>query len=203
MTKPKLTYFDAPVSRGEECRLALHIAGVDFEDVRLKFDAWQAHKPKTPFGALPVWEEPGKPPIAHSNAILVLIGRRHGLHPKDDFEAAQHENFMCYVEDLRAKVSPTLRIKDADEKKRVREELATSFLPEWGGNVERLLGDGPFISGDKLHVADIKLHMAVRWFVGGAVDHIPATVFADFKKLTRLHDAVRDDARVKAWYAKG
>ena len=36
MTKPKLTYFDAPVSRGEECRLALHLAGVDFEDDRLK-----------------------------------------------------------------------------------------------------------------------------------------------------------------------
>ena len=36
MSKPKLTYFDAPVSRGEECRLALHLAGIDFEDVRIK-----------------------------------------------------------------------------------------------------------------------------------------------------------------------
>lgn len=26
MGKPKLIYFDAPVSRGEECRLALHLA---------------------------------------------------------------------------------------------------------------------------------------------------------------------------------
>ena len=32
MSKPKLSYFDAPVSRGEECRLALHAANVDFED---------------------------------------------------------------------------------------------------------------------------------------------------------------------------
>ena len=39
MNKPKLMYFDAPVSRGEECRLALHIAGVDFEDVRVSGDA--------------------------------------------------------------------------------------------------------------------------------------------------------------------
>jgi hypothetical protein len=51
-------------------------------------------------------------------------------------------------------------------------------------------------------VVDLKLYMAVRWFVGGRVDHIPATVFAGFPRLMRVHDAVRDDARVKAWYAR-
>ena len=35
MQKPKLTYFDAPVSRGEECRLALHFSGIEFEGVRI------------------------------------------------------------------------------------------------------------------------------------------------------------------------
>ena len=35
MTKPRLTYFDQAASRGEECRLALFIAGVDFEDNRI------------------------------------------------------------------------------------------------------------------------------------------------------------------------
>ena len=44
MTKPKLTYFDAPASRGEECRLALHLSGVDFEDVRVKAPEWPAAK---------------------------------------------------------------------------------------------------------------------------------------------------------------
>jgi hypothetical protein len=43
----------------------------------------------------------------------------------------------------------------------------------------------------------------VRWLTGGKLDHIPTTVFAAFPKLLRAHDAVRDDARVKAWYAKG
>src|SRR5262249_32438814 len=91
MSKSKLIYFDAPVSRGEEGRLALHIAGVDFEDVRVKAADWQALKPNTPFGGLPVFEMPGCAPLAQSNAILVFIGRRHGLHPKDDLEAAYHE----------------------------------------------------------------------------------------------------------------
>ena len=54
MARPKLIYFDAPVSRGEECRLALHIAGVDFEDVRINRKDWAALKPTTPFGGVPI-----------------------------------------------------------------------------------------------------------------------------------------------------
>lgn len=203
MNKPKLTYFDAPVSRGEECRLALHLAGVDFEDVRVKPNDWPAVKAQTPFGAVPTYEEPGRPVLAQSNAILTLIGRRHGLHPSDDFTAALHEAMMGHVEDLRAQVGPTIRIKDEAEKRRVREGLVESFLPTWAANAEKQLGRGPFFAGDKLHVVDLKLHMAVRWFIGGKVDYIPANIFAAYPKLIGIHDAVREHAGVKAWYAKG
>lgn len=203
MNRPKLTYFDAPVSRGEECRLALHLAGVDFEDVRIKPADWPALKPTTPFGGLPTYEEPGRPVLAQTNAILVLIGRRHGLHPKDDFEAAHHEAMMHHVEDLRGHVGPTIRIADPEEKRRVREGLVASYLPVWAEQTERQLGDGPFFAGDKLHVVDLKLYLAVRWFAGGKVDHIPATIFAAYPKLNRIHDAVRDHAGVRSWYAKG
>ena len=201
MSKPKLIYFDAAVSRGEECRLALHLAGIDFEDVRVNAAAWSAMKEQTPYGALPVLELPGKPALAHSNAILVLIGRRHGLHPADDFEAARHEGMMQHVETLRAVVSPTLRLEEA-ERKVAREALVTGFLPAWARAAERNILDGPFFGGDQLKVVDLKLYMAVRWFIGGKVDHIPATIFADYPRLTGVHDAVRDHPGVKAWYAK-
>jgi glutathione S-transferase len=201
MNKPKLIYFDAPVSRGEECRLALHLAGTDFEDVRIKVADWPALKEQMPYGALPVLELPDGPALAHSNAILVLIGRRHGLHPSDDVEAARHEGMMQHVEDLRAKVSPTLRVGDA-EKKAAREALVADFLPAWARAAERNIERGPFFGGDRIHVVDLKLYMAVRWFSGGKVDHIPATIFADYPKLTGVHDAVRDHPGVKAWNAK-
>ncbi len=203
MTKPRLIYFDAPVSRGEECRLALHAAGVDFEDVRIKREDWPALKPTTPFGGLPVLEMPGQPPLGHSNAILVLIGRAYGLHPKDNFEAARHEAMLVHVEDIRAVVGPTMRIAAEDEKKKAREELCASFLPTWGANAEKHIGEGPFFGGATLQVVDIKLYMAVRWFAGGKVDHIPATIFSGFPKLMGIHDAVRDHERVKSWYARG
>ncbi len=203
MTKPKLIYFDGPVSRGEECRLALHIGGVDFEDVRIARADWPALKPKTPFGSMPVLEWPGHPPLAQSNAILVLVGRQYGLHPKDDFEAARHEAVMQHAEDLRGKVGPTIFLTDDAEKKRVREDLAANYIPTWAANAEKQIGDrGPFFAGDKLHVVDIKLHMVVRWFNGGKVDYIPATIFSGYPKLNRVHDAVREDPRFKSWYAK-
>lgn len=201
MSKPRLFYFDAPVSRGEECRLALQLAGVDFEDVRIKVADWPALKERMPYGALPVLELTDGPALAHSNAILVLIGRRHGLHPTDDVEAARHEGMMQHVEDLRAKVSPTLRMGDA-EKKATREALVADFLPAWARAAERNIERGPFFGGARVHVVDLKIYMAVRWFNGGKVDHIPATIFADFPKLTAVHDAVRDHPGVKAWYAK-
>ncbi len=180
----------------------MHLAGVDFEDVRIKFDAWPDMKAQTPYGALPVFEMPGMSPLAQTNAILVLIGRRHGLHPSDGFEAAQHEAMMNHVEDLRANVGPTLRLKDP-EKKAAREALATGFMPAWAQFAEKNIADGgPFFAGGKLNVVDLKLHLAVRWFIGGNVDHIPATIFAGYPRLMRVHDAVRDHAGVKSWYAK-
>ena len=199
--KLKLTYFDAPVSRGEECRLALHLAGVEFEDVRIKAADWPGVKPTTPFGVVPTLEVPGKGVLAESNAILVYIGRTWGLHPQDAFEAARHEMMMSHVEGLRAVLGPTLRMAE-DEKKKAREAIVASFLPAWAAGAERQLGDGPFFGGERLHVVDLKLWSVYRWLAGGKVDHVPATVFADQPKLARVHDAVSAHAGVKAWYAR-
>ena len=201
MNKPKLIYFDAPTSRGEECRLALHLAGLDFEDARVARADWPALKPQMPYAALPVLELPGHAPLAQTNAILVLIGRRHGMHPTDDFEAALHEGMMQHVEDLRATVGPTLHLTDA-EKKPAREALVTGFLPAWATAAERNIVAAPFFGGAKISVVDIKLYKVVDWFIGGKVDHIPATIFVGYPKLTGIYEAVRNHPGVKAWYAK-
>jgi glutathione S-transferase len=202
MTKPKLTYFDTAGSRGEEVRLALWLAGIEFDDNRIKPSDWPALKPSTPFGSLPVLELPGKPPLAQCNAILTLIGRRHGLHPADDFEAARHEAVMGHVEDLRHKVGPTLRISDPEQKKAAREDLAANYLPDWGRRAEAQITEAPYFAGSKLHVVDLKLFIAVRWFASGVVDHIPKTIFDAYPKLTALAKAVGEHERIKAWYAR-
>ena len=202
MSRPRLINFDFAGSRGEECRIALHLAGIDFEDVRIKGEDWPALKAGTPFGAMPVLEIAGKPPLAHSNAILVFIGRQHRLHPADAFEAARHESLMCAVEELRHTITPTLRIADPEQKRQAREALAANELTAWGGQVERQLGDGPFIAGATLQVADLKLYMVVRWPTAGTLDHVPTTVLDHCPKLLRLFRAVGEHESVKAWLAR-
>jgi glutathione S-transferase len=202
MAKPKVTYFDFPGSRGEEVRLALSVAGVDFDDNRINGATWGDLKATTPFGSLPTFEVEGRPVLAQVNAILVLIGREHGLHPKDNWEAARHEALMCAVEELRHIVFPVTHIKDPEASLAARQELANNYLPTWGANVERQLGAGPFVAGETISVADIKLCMAVRWFSSGGVDHVPKDVFAKFSKLSGVEQAVAKHPRVVAWYAR-
>jgi prostaglandin-H2 D-isomerase / glutathione transferase len=206
MPKPKLTYFDFAGSRGEECRLALYLAGVEFDDNRIEGSSWLELKPRTPYGSLPTLEIEGRGMLAQSNAILVYIGREHGLHPRDNWEAARHEELMAAVEELRGAVVPTLRITDPQEKQRAREELAAGYLPRWAGCIERALsslGAGPFVAGAEIHVADIKLHMAARWFSSGVVDHVPADVFAAFPRLIGVERAVAAHPKIVEWYARG
>jgi prostaglandin-H2 D-isomerase / glutathione transferase len=201
MAPYKLTYFDAAASRGEECRLALHLAGVPFEDERLNRDQWAARKASTPFGALPVLAIEGRQ-LAQSNAILRFIGSQHGLHPAEPFEAAVHESLMCAVEDMRMRMGPIIRIKDEVEKKRARQEAAQGYLQEWGAAVERQIGAGPYLAGAKLCVADLKLFVAVGAYLKGTIDYIPSDVFGAFPKLLRLVEAVKQHPRVVDWYAR-
>jgi len=199
MTQPKLTYFDFSGSRGEECRLAFAVAGVDFEDDRLPRKSWPDVKPTTPFGGLPVLQLEGKGRIGECNAILTFIGRSHGLHPSDNWEAAQHEALMSACAQLRNQLSATMRIKDEEEKKSARHALAEGAIPSFGKSVEAHLGGGPFVAGQNINVVDIKMYMIVRWISSGGLDHVPDTSFSDFPRLMKLYNAVKDHPKVIAW----
>jgi glutathione S-transferase len=201
MTKPKLTYFDTARSRGEECRLALFLAGVDFEDNRIQREAWPALKPTTPFGSLPVFELPGKPAVSQSNAILGHIGRRYGLLPDDEWEALRLESLLSAVEDLRHAVGRTFGIQDPGELKRRRAELVEGPISTWAANMEKQIV-GPFAGGAQISVADVKLFIVMGWFKGGALDHVPTDVLARFPKLEKLFESVKQHPRVVAWYTR-
>ena len=201
VTKPKLTYFDAPTSRGEECRLALFVAGVDFTDNRLQRSDWAALKPNTPFGSLPVFELEGKPPVSQSNAILGHIGRRYGLLPKDDWEALRLESLLDAAEELRMTISATFGIADAEELKRRRTELAEGPIRRFGANMEKQIV-GPFAGGSAISIADIKLFVIVGWINKGVLDHIPADTLAAFPKLQAVFENVKAHPKVVEWYAR-
>jgi glutathione S-transferase len=198
MSTIKLTYFDFNGGRGEDCRIALHLAGVAFEDDRIGRGGWMPLKPSTPYGSLPVLHVDGAQ-LAQSNAILSWIGLNYGLLPADSFQAARHLGVMVAVEELRSKLGPTLSIKDPGEKKAAREAIAAEYFPRWTANMSAQIGDGPFVGGSDISVADLKLYMVMRWIVDGGVDHITADVFAATPNLMAHHEAVRTHEGVAAW----
>lgn len=201
MSRYKVTYFDFAGSRGEEVRLALKIAGLAFEDNRVNGETFGRLKPDLPFGSLPVLEIDGHGTFGQSNAILRLIGRQNGLHPDEPYEAARHDALMDMAEDLRHRITQTMRIKDASEKKVTRQQLAAEYLPLWGRCVERQIGEGPFVGGKKPSVADIKLFMVDRWISNGGVDDVPADTFDPFPGLKSVADGIRKHPAVVSWYA--
>ncbi|MFT4622767.1 MAG: glutathione S-transferase [Myxococcota bacterium] len=196
-----LTYFDFSGSRGEECRLALHIAGISFTDDRIDGAAWGTRKSASPWGNLPVLTVDGRE-LGQSNAILQWVGRTAGLIPADPWEAARHEAILAACEELRHSFMPAMREKDPALKQAAREAFAAGYLQAWGANMEAQLGKGPFVGGAVISVADLKVYMCVNWFVSGVVDHIGTDVFAAFPKLLALHAAVKARPDVVAWYAR-
>ncbi|MFT3712324.1 MAG: glutathione S-transferase family protein [Archangium sp.] len=200
MTKPTLTYFDVPVSRGEECRLAFAVAGIPFTDERLTREQFDARRETTPYGALPVLTLEGKPPLAQSNAILRYIGSQHGLLPTDPWESAHHEAVLASVEEMRGRLGPTNRIKDPAEKQKAREELVRDYFPGWAAALEKQI-TGPFFGGATLSVADLKVYTALVPLLGGRVDHVPPELFSSKPKLSALFAAVKAHPKVAAWYA--
>ncbi len=191
-----LTYFDFDGSRGLEARLALSVAGVDFTDDRIKREQWPGLKPQVPFGALPVLTV-GDRRLAQSTAILFWVGRTHGLLPEDPWTAAEHAALMQSVEDLRHKV-PGSRGKDPDTLRAERQDFASGWLRQWGETIAARI-QGPYLEGDALHVADIKLYVILRSVLGGVYDHVPGSIFDDLPKIKGLYDAVDAHPAVRAW----
>lgn len=196
-----LSYFDFAGGRGEACRLALHLAGVEFHDDRIKGADWPEKKGSTPYGGLPVLTIRGKGELAQSNAILGFIGAGHDLLPADNLEAAQHLAILSSVEEfvtrLFAGVDP-----DEDAKKQRREEFAAGYMKAWSNNISALIR-GPFVGGDKISVADLKLYVSMNMLKFGNVDHIPTDYFDAFPKFTALYDAVHNHPGVVEFQGRG
>jgi glutathione S-transferase len=202
MAKLTLTYFDFSGSRGEECRLALAVAGVPFEDRRIQRADWPELKLTLPFRSMPTLEEEGKDPLSQSNTILGLIGRRYGLLPtSDDWECARHESILAACEDLRGRVTKTFGVKDPEELKAARAELVDGDLTTFAECFEAQVR-GPYVGGQELSVADIKLFVVMSWIKKGVLDHIPPSLFDNYPKLTALYRSVESHPKIEAWVKK-
>jgi glutathione S-transferase len=95
---------------------------------------------------------------------------------------------MQSVEDLRNKIPSKPDMSD-DEKRVARQEFAAGWLKTWADTVSGRI-KGPFLEGAAINVADIKLAVILRAFLGGSYDHIPASTFDAWPKIVALVAAV-------------
>ena len=201
MPKLVLTYFDFDGSRGEVARLALHIAGIAFEDRRIPRNEWPKLRDSAPFQALPMLEVDGQV-IAQSNTINRYVGKLAGLYPKDDWQAALVDEVMDAVEDITTRIGATFTL-EGEAKKKAREALAEGPLLRYLQQLEARLkrGGGEWFVEKRPTVADLKCYLWVRWLKSGALDHIPADIVDRNAPLLARHmERVKSYPKIAAYY---
>lgn len=194
MTSLTLTYFDAP-GRAEAVRVAAALGGVAFEDERLSFADFGAHRAagRFPLGSVPVLTVDGAV-ITQTGAMLRYIAKlgNAGLYPDDPAEALLVDSALDTFNDTLANaLLPSLYERDMPKKLSLREVFAAGPLQQACAYVEGLLarGSGPFLLGDRLSIADIVIAHQVQQVRSGGLDGITPDALAAYTRLLALTDA--------------
>ena len=202
MTSYRLTYFDFDGGRGEPIRIALHTAGIDFEDKRLSFPEFGEMRKDTRFNSLPILEIDGAA-ITQSKSISRYIGKMAGLYPEDDLQALYCDEVLDALEDLLHYMVPTFSLK-GDELQQAREKLVDGWLSVYVRGLGELLarGGGEYFADGKLTVADLKAFVHIRWLRSGSLDHVPTDLVERLAPALVAHqERIETDPRVTAYYA--
>lgn len=204
MPKLTLTYFDFDGGRGEPARLALSIAGIEFEDRRVPPDAWPGLKSQMPYGAMPVLEVDGRQ-LTQSNAINRYVGKLANLYPTDPWQAALCDEVMDAVEDIGQQIVVTFPMKDAAEKKAARERLAAGPISLYLSRLHAQLQQrgGEYFADGRLTVADLRVFVWIRHLRSGALDHVPTDIVQRIgPSLERHAERLSADPSISAYYAR-
>ncbi|XP_048740716.1 glutathione S-transferase 1-like [Ostrea edulis] len=194
----KVIYFDSK-GRGETIRLALTVAGQDFEDVRYVKEEWEKVKPTFPQKQLPCLQVDGRY-IPQSGAIMRYVGRAFGLYGANNDESTGIDVILGATDDFVKHVITATYEKDDAKKAELKKDIEQSKVVQYMDILEEILkenngGDGFFV-GDKISVADI--------LVFDMLDQVTAmiTLPAFPPKLGALIDRVKTYPKIKEYLAK-
>ena len=202
MPNYKLTYFDFDGGRGEPIRIALHVAGIEFEDNRLSFAEFTEQRPGFRFNALPELDINGVV-VSQSNALSRYAGKLAGLYPEDDTQALYCDEVLGALEDMLHRVVPTFGL-EGEELKAAREKLVEGWLSVYVSGLGELLerGGGEYFADNRLTVADLTAFVLTRWLCAGQLDHVPTDLVQRLAPSLVDHEKrVASDPRVVAYYA--
>ena len=207
----KIVYLDLPFWRAEVARLALFIADIKFEDLRInsaEFSYLQENGKLMdgtliPFHQLPVLVINGQS-IAQTGGIARICGKLSGMYPEDIIEAGKVDQIIDTVTDINELLNPSMRENDPIKKREMRAELTNKYLPNYFGFLENILhaNNSNWFVGGKMSVADIAVWGLLGWITSGVLDDIPTGVINPFKRLKKLYNEVSQNPRVREWKIK-
>lgn len=198
----KLTYFDFDGGRGEPIRIALHAAGIEFEDDRITFDQFGQMRNDLRFRSVPVLEIDGSV-VTQSNALSRYVGKMAGLYPEDDLQALYCDEAMGAVEDLTHYIVQSFGLPD-EELRIARERLVDGWMTVYLKGLGRLLerSGGQYFADDRLTVADLKVLGQTQALRTGRIQHIPTDLVDRLAPGLVEHQArIEREPIVAAYYA--
>eukprot|EP00404_Azadinium_spinosum_P004463 CAMPEP_0180462302 /NCGR_PEP_ID=MMETSP1036_2-20121128/24333_1 /TAXON_ID=632150 /ORGANISM="Azadinium spinosum, Strain 3D9" /LENGTH=222 /DNA_ID=CAMNT_0022469067 /DNA_START=68 /DNA_END=736 /DNA_ORIENTATION=+ len=213
----KLTYFPIEAA-AEKVRLTLVMTDTPFEDNRIAGEAWEALKPSTPYGQMPILEIDGKV-MAQSPAMMRMIAKRFGggeLYPDALF--VEIEEVLALSDDLARAWSPNMYIgmrpenlghkfeNDDDKKakvKEMREKFAAEDLPKFLTFFTKIIekNGGAFFCGPQVTIADLQILPQLRYFQKGVADFVPPTALDSHPVVCQWIQRMMELPKIKAWYA--
>jgi len=202
MSKIKLSYFDINGGRGEPVRIAMSIAGMEFEDERISFPEFGKMRGSTPLNALPTLEINGEV-YTQSNAMNRYIGKQAGLYPDDPWQAFLCDEVMEAIEDIYHYIVRTFALK-GEELKAARAVLCDTlriYLKLLGNRLSA--AGGHYFADNKLTVADLKAYVLVKSLLSGNLDHVPVDLCEQVAPNLIKHIArIEVEPGVAAYYQK-
>jgi glutathione S-transferase len=212
----ELYYWPTIQGRGEFVRLALEEAGADYIDVARESEGvavmtrMMEHADHPPFA--PPFLKDGETVIGQTAAILLYLGARHGLAPKDPTGGLwTHQiqltlsDFVAEAHDTHHPVGVGLYYEDQkDEALRRAEEFRDDRIPKFLNWLETILARNPsgdrYLVGPSLTYVDLSLFQVIE----GLSYALPKATKRALKKAPRvaaLHDAVAERPRIKSYVA--
>lgn len=193
----KLTYLDMP-GRAEPTRLALMLGGVDYEDSRFGFDQFATVKAKQPFQTVPSLEVDGEV-LSESNAMLRFAGKKAGLYPTCEMEAFRVDMVVDAVE---PPMNKGFGASFEDDKPAARAAILATEVPRCFGGAEKFYAktNGPFLLGEKMTIADLKVMTVYRMLTEESMFKIgDVEAFKAYPHIQAASKAVLSDPKVAAW----
>ena len=212
----ELYYWPDIQGRGEFVRLALEEAGAEYVDVARRRGGVAAMQ-RLMNGAA-VAQQPFAPPflkdgdvlIAQTANILLYLGRRHGLAPRDEVKRLWAHQLQLTIADVvdeahgtHHPIASSLYYEDKqDEARRRAADFIANRIPKYLGYFETVLerGRGSYLAGARMSYADLSLFQIVE----GLRYAFPHTMKRREKKIPRvmaLRNRVAARPRVAAYLA--